>query len=51
MAILTPHQIVEYLDQVAESLSEYEEGYDFLDLAYTLRDEVSDSFGIILEDE
>jgi len=48
--ILTPHEIVEYLDLIVESLTQYEECYECVDISSRLREEVIDSLQIDLDD-
>lgn len=48
--ILSPIEIVESLDQIIESLTQYEECYECVDISSRLRDEVIDTLDIDLDE-
>ena len=47
--LLCPTEIVEYLDLIIESLTQYEDCYECVDISTRLRDEVIDSLQIDLD--
>ena len=48
--ILSPIEIVEYLDQIIESLTQYEECYECVDISSRLREEVIDTLQVDIDD-
>lgn len=50
MDLLEPQEIIEYLDQITESLINYEECYAALEMAYALKDEIIDALEIDIEE-
>lgn len=50
MDLLDPQQIIEYLDQIAESLTEYDECYAALEMIYAVKDEIVDALDIELDE-
>lgn len=46
---LSPIEIVEYLDQIIESLTQYEDCYECVDISSRLREEVIDTLDIDLD--
>lgn len=49
MEPLSPEEIIEHLDRVIESLTNYDDCYVALDVAYTLRGEVAETLQVDIE--
>lgn len=50
MDLLEPQEIIDYLDQIAESLTQYDECYAALEMIYAVKDEIVDTLEIDVEE-
>lgn len=50
MDMLTPHEIIEYLDQIIESLTEQDDAYECVDVAIRLREEIIETLQIVIDE-